>query len=128
MPLQVMQSESYVGLSPYARSLLYEIGMQYDGGNNGRLTATWAKLRNRGFRSKDTINKALRELVGSGLIVLTDRPYRLSKKPNRYALTFRRIDWVGTRPEGVDDWPKVSSVTILNTWKEKKQLERVAGQ
>lgn len=70
-PLRVLSSVSLANLSPYAAKLLFDICSQYKYGKNGDLSAAWTLMQKRGWRSKDTLNKALKELCASGLIVLT---------------------------------------------------------
>lgn len=84
-------SESYLALSHTARSLLVEIAMQFMGTNNGQLLAGQAKLRERGWRSADTLHRAKAELIKHEFIFETVKGGR----PNRaswYAVTWWRLD------------------------------------
>jgi hypothetical protein len=44
---------------------------QYQGNNNGDFCAAWTMMSKRGWRSRDTLCKALKELVVNGWIVQT---------------------------------------------------------
>lgn len=72
LPVGVLQSQALANLSPYACKLLLDIASQWRLGWNGDSSTAFEKvLRVRGWRSKTTLHKALRELLASGLIVQT---------------------------------------------------------
>ena len=71
MPVAVLDSDNYKALSFKSRALLLDMGAQYRGYNNGDLAAAWSMLRCRGWKSKDTLQRALRELLDAGMIELT---------------------------------------------------------
>ena len=91
LPVSVLHSQAYAGLSPYAAKLLLDIGSQYRGDNNGDLSAAWKLMKPKGWRSEATLNKAKRELLQAGFIVET----RIGRRPNLctlYALTWLALD------------------------------------
>lgn len=91
LPWSVLDCPAYRELSHPARGLLLELARQYVRDNNGRLLASRAHLAARGWRSNDTISRALRELLAAGFICQTAQGHR----PNRaswYALTWFRLD------------------------------------
>ena len=91
MPWTVLDSPAYARLSHPARSLLTEIARQWVRDNNGRLLASAAYLKTRGWNSVDVITRAKRELLKSGFIHETVKGHR----PNRaswYAVTWRILD------------------------------------
>lgn len=90
MPVEVLDSPNYCGLSFKARALLFDMGAQYRGNNNGDLAAPWSWMEKRGWKSKDTLHRALVELLAAGMIVLT-RQGGLHC-PNLYAVTWLGID------------------------------------
>lgn len=67
----VLDSPSFIGLSLKARALLLDLGAQFRGHNNGDLAAAWSVMRARGWKSKDTLRRALLELLAAGLIEQT---------------------------------------------------------
>ena len=71
LPVEVLDSPAYCGLSFKARALLMDLGAQFRGHNNGDFTAAWTQMRPRGWKSKDTLRRALLELLEAGLIELT---------------------------------------------------------
>ena len=77
-------------LSTAARALLVDLAMQYDGSNNGDLTAALSVLSAYGWNSKGSLNDALVELVALGFLAVTRRGGR--KIPSLYALTWHGID------------------------------------
>lgn len=92
LPYAVLTSAAYLSLSPHGIKLLIDLGVQYNGSNNGDLSAAWKLMRPRGWRSEETLAKAKRELLQTQLIVETRKGWR----PNRaslYALTFFALDY-----------------------------------
>lgn len=91
LPWQVMDSKVYLTLSHPAKSLLLEIARQYSKDNNGRLLASRAHLKKRGWNSSDTIYRALRELIEAKLIHQTVMGHR-PNKASWFALTWYHLD------------------------------------
>lgn len=89
-PHAVMESPNYRALSPHARMLLNDLGLQFRGTNNGDLSAAWKLMQPRGWRSRDTLGRALAELLHFGLIEKT-RQGGLNHC-SLFALTWRSID------------------------------------
>lgn len=69
LPRVCLQSKSFARLTPHALKLLFDLMAQYNGFNNGDLSAAWRLMQPRGWKSRDTLGKALHELLeGSWLI------------------------------------------------------------
>lgn len=90
IPIVCMDHPNYTALGNSAIRLLLEFARQYNGRNNGDLCCAWALMRERGWRSKATVDRACRELVSRGWIERTRQGGR--NQPNLYALTFYAID------------------------------------
>lgn len=90
IPIHVMESPNYCQIGAWESRLLLEFAMQYNGSNNGDLSATFSRLKNRGWKSKGTLNKALRTLELYGFIERT----RMGGKHrcSLYAITWQPID------------------------------------
>lgn len=113
--LDVLRSSALALLSPYASKLLLDIASQWSLGRNGDASVAFEKvLRERGWRSKATLHKALKELVASGLIVQT-RQGSLHKC-SLYALGWLAIDECGGKLDvqptvgPLDYWRNVAPV------------------
>jgi len=91
LPWAVVDSPAYMGLSHPAKALLIEIDRQYVRDNNGRLIATRAYLKKRGWKSQDVVTRALRELLDAKLIHQTVQGHR-PNKASWFAVTYRRLD------------------------------------
>lgn len=95
LPIRVIDSPAYLSLSWSARALLVDIGRQYKGpgSNNGALMATFKLMKDRGWRSTSTLQKAKDELLDTGLIIET----RMGGKhlPALYAVSWKPIDECG---------------------------------
>lgn len=99
LPWSVLDCPAYASLSHAARSLLMEIARQFVKDNNGRLLASGAYLRKRGWKSADVITRAKRELLAAGFIFETV----MGQRPNKaswYAVTWQRLDKLKGYDEG----------------------------
>lgn len=94
IPFVVLKCEDYRNLKPYAAKLLNLMLMQYNGNNNGDLSAAWSTMSAYGFRSKGTLNRSINALLDAGLIIRTRESY--FQHPNNqcalYAVTWKAID------------------------------------
>ena len=91
LPWCVLDCSAYKKLSHPARSLLMEIARQFVRDNNGRLLASSAYLKKRGWNSTDVITRAKRELLDAGFIHETVKGHR-PNKASWYAITWRTLD------------------------------------
>ena len=108
IPWRVVDSSAYMGLSHPAKALLFEIARQFARDNNGRLLASRAYLKPRGWNSADTISRALRELLNAGLIHQTVQGHR-PNKASWYAVTWRTLDRISGYDAGAVESFKRSS-------------------
>ncbi len=90
LPHCLLESQVYIGLSAHAIKLLNDLLAQFKGFNNGDLCLAWSIMEKRGWKSRDTLNNARKELLDVELILVARRGDR--KRPNLYALTFFAID------------------------------------
>lgn len=93
LPHAVMASPAYLRLSHHAVALLNNLGAQYRGRNNGDLSAAWSVMQALGWKSRDTLRKALEELLAAGLIEKTRQGGK--RVCCLYALTWHPIDECG---------------------------------
>lgn len=91
LPWSVLDSAAYAALSHTARSLLIAFARQYCRDNNGRLLASSAYLKKRGWNSSDVITRAKNELVSGGFIHQTVMGHR-PNKASWYAVTWQTLD------------------------------------
>jgi hypothetical protein len=91
LPLVMLRSKSFAGLSSKALKLLLDVTAQFNGyGNNGALSVSWTLMRERGWKSRDTLHTALRELLAGDWLVLTRQGGR--HRCSLYGLTFYKLD------------------------------------
>lgn len=90
IPYQCVIHDNYISLSVNARSLLLEFCFQYNGYNNGDLSASFKTMQERGWCSKGTLARALKELREKGWIIISRFGGR--NRCHLYALTFKSID------------------------------------
>ena len=90
LPHAVIRSHSFKRLSPYAVKLMFDLLAQYNCFNNGDLSPAWTLMQPNGWRSKETLNKALKELLAGGWLELTRQGGR--RVASLYAVTFYAVD------------------------------------
>lgn len=114
-PVSLITHPAFSKLSGNGFKLLGAMLCGYVGNNNGHLVATHSQMRRFGFSSKDSLSRAIRELLAYGLIVRTRTQVRRS--PALYALTWLPINapqpgapydaGVASTVEAGDDWRHV---------------------
>lgn len=122
VPHAIYRCNNYVQLSMMARALLDEFILQYNGSNNGDLSAVWGDLSARGWKSKTTVNKYLDELIHYGFIVRVQQGginIGGKQRPNLYAVTWHSIDKI-TYSDGFGGKCAFKVGEQLGTWKEKR--------
>jgi hypothetical protein len=100
LPWAVLDSAAYQALGHPAKALLLEFARQYVRDNNGRLLASMAYLKDRGWRSNDVINRAKKELLEAGFIHETAKGQR-PNKASWYAVTWAALDRIPGYDTGV---------------------------
>ncbi|MEO6117848.1 MAG: hypothetical protein ABIP37_02120 [Methylotenera sp.] len=94
----VLRSKVYANLSSHAVKLLNDLLCQYRGTNNGDLSAPFSTMqRDRGWKSKGTLARAIKELIESGLIEVSRQGGR--HKCSLFAVTFYAVDECGGKLE-----------------------------
>lgn len=87
LPYVVLDSPAYASLGYPARALLFDMARQLGTENNGRLLASRACLKKRGWTSNDVIGRALKQLIAEGLVFQTVKGHR-PNKASWYAVTW----------------------------------------
>jgi hypothetical protein len=108
-PRNFIGSTACANLSPLATKLLMTLLAQFGRSafRNGDLTTAWAVMKRYGWRSKDSLASAQKELLAAGVLHLTRQGGR--KRPSLWALT----PWpVNCDPSKIDP----GSQTYVTTW------------
>lgn len=94
IPKVVIQTEDYSSLTASALKLLWALAYQFNGKNNGDLTAALSVVKRFGFnsRSNDTLNNAKEQLINHRLIMETRAGTFTNRLCSLYALTWLPID------------------------------------
>ena len=91
IPSEVLNSAAYKDLSYSARAILVEMLHFYRGNNNGSIYIAAKTVINRGL-SKNTMTKAVKELIAHGFIYQTRRGGSLSGVCSLFAITWKPIN------------------------------------
>ncbi len=86
----VLASQAVINLSAYGTKLLVDLLSQYKGNNNGDLCAPYSILQKRGWCSKGTLSRAIKELLKAGLIEISRQGGR--HQCSLFAFTFYAVD------------------------------------
>jgi hypothetical protein len=112
LPHALINAKNFSSLSGNAVKLLIQVGGLYNGRNNGDLSATFSELQLKGWKSKETLNNALKELMYKGFIFKT-RQGRFPKTCSLYALTWKNLD----DSEKYD--PGIKQAFKIGAWKDE---------
>lgn len=107
----LMDSKNWMNAKPATKALVLELMRCHNGNNNGDLAATFQRLKQRGWRSQNTLNMAIKEAIHLNLIVKT-RQGGLHNTPCLYALT-----WEPIKPCNGKVDLETPSEKALDTWK-----------
>ena len=119
LPHVVLRSSGFKSLSSHAVKLLIDLISQYLGSNNGDFCAPFSLMKkDRGWKSKGTLNRAIKELVESGFVEVSRQGGR--HKCSLYAVTFYAVD----ECSGKIDIRATSKPTSL--WKKNEPLPDIS--
>lgn len=90
LPHHILNSSQFCNLSAIAVKFLIDLVAQYKGYNNGDLCPAWGLMKDRGWKSRDTLFRAQCQLEEAGFIERTRQGGRNSA--NLFAITWRGID------------------------------------
>ena len=115
LPHEVLNHQNFTGLSGNAVKLLLDLYSQYRGKNNGDLSAPWSRMSKRGWRSKGTLHRAIKELLTFGWIKISR--YGGLNRCSLYAVTFKAVDECGGKLDipstqtAPGDWNEIKNAT-----------------
>lgn len=94
-PFEMLECLNYARLTIRGKALLLDLRTQFTGSQNGNIDATWSRLSKQDcWKSKETLNLAIQELLHYGFITRTRRGKRIGGKhyPSLYALSWEPIN------------------------------------
>jgi hypothetical protein len=97
IPIVLLQHPNYRRMSYAAKAVLWDICSDYNGSNNGYLSAEWSKFKNYGWGSHHTMRDAIAEVIYYGWLVQTQVGGR-DHRPNLFGLTWRKLNRRTTQP------------------------------
>lgn len=120
LPHAILESEEYASLSMPAVKLLLDLFAQYRGKNNGDFAAAWSVMSRRGWRSRDTLRRALEELIEKGWIIKTRQGGK--RICCLYGVTWKGIDDCGGKLDhpptrtAPGTWKKIRNTPAVSLW------------
>lgn len=118
LPHSVFKSIHYKRLRSPEAKLLIDICLQYNGYNNGTLSACHTLMKEYGW-AKSSLYRAFNKLVHAGFIVVTRQGIKQRGYPTLVAITWLGID--EARKNVVYDDRIFPNRTPLNYWCKRKQ-------
>lgn len=133
IPFSVLNHPNYMLLTPLAVKMLIDLASQLkfkDGGttNNGNLCRAFTVMKERGWRSEASIQRAIEELLYYGFITPTKQG-GLWIGPSLYAVTWYAIDECGGKLEVAstdtpsEDWKASRKKYVIPKKKGNSQLK-----
>ena len=118
LPHQVIRSPQFAALPATSVKALCGLLAQYRGNNNGDLTAALSIMQQYGWTSRDTLKRALDDLLAAGFIIVT------RKGGNRiarlYAVTFFAVDDYGDKFD-----PDIKATAAApGNWRQRDPLKK----
>ncbi len=96
IPVTLLNHPNFKRLSPHATKLLFDLGRQFGGYNNGYLHAGWGRMRKEGWNSQHTLRKATLELEHYRILVRTRQGGK--NLATLHGFTFRRVSPLKGKP------------------------------
>ena len=91
IPRYVVNSESWAKLKAPEVKLLVDVYLQYNGYNNGNLSACHTLMKKRGW-AKSSLYRSFKKLIYSGFLVVTRQGMKVRGMPTLVAITWYGID------------------------------------
>lgn len=129
IPYNVANSHQFAELSYRAKSLILDLLLQYNGHNNGSLSACHTLMKNRGW-PKASLYRTVKELVYAGFIVVTRQGWKQRGRPTLLAITWNGIDEAKIEyDEGIKPSPIPLSYWCKhpNCWRDEQRLTVMDG-
>lgn len=89
LPHVILESQEWATLTAFEVKLLMDVYGQFNGKNNGALSAAWTLLRLRGWRSESTLSRALTGLLDKRFLIKTRQGGK--HRCSFFAVTWREI-------------------------------------
>jgi hypothetical protein len=116
----MIRSDAFRSLSAYGVKAVVDVSSEYDGKNNGNLSAAWSVMKDRGWNSKSTLWAALKEAVEKGFLKVA-RPGNKHHVCTLYAITWKPVDecggihWITVETLPTNDWKAAQKEADMRT-------------
>ena len=112
VPYTILKSAAWRSLSGAAIKVWFELHTRFNGGNNGKLTLSFAEASEALGLGKATVQRAYKELVSKGFLELMIEGNWYNRRAHQWRLTTKPMN-VGKMKKGAtNDW---------RSWRPKKQ-------
>lgn len=91
IPFSVAKTKPFIDLRAPEVKLLVDLLLQYNGNNNGMLSACHTLMKERGW-PKSSLHRSLNNLLHAGFLVVTRQGWKVRGKATLLAITWEGID------------------------------------
>ncbi|MDU8942382.1 helix-turn-helix domain-containing protein [Ovoidimarina sediminis] len=106
MPYALLKSPAWRSLSGAAIKVYFELHARFNGGNNGRITLSYAEAAEALGMGKATVQRAYNELVEHGLLALEEPGNWYHRRAHEWRLTTKQMQRVRDAEPATNDWRK----------------------
>lgn len=104
LPYAQLRSPAWRSLSGAAVRLWLELHTRYNGGNNGRLTLSFAEAGEALGMGKATVQRAYQELVERGFLALEKEGSWYHRRAHEWRLTTKPMQGLKGKTPPTNDW------------------------
>ncbi|SLN34494.1 hypothetical protein ROA7450_01555 [Roseovarius albus] len=104
VPYAMIKSEAWRSLSGTAMRLWFELHCRYNGGNNGRLTLSYAEAADLLGIGKASAQRAYQELVEKGFLAMEQEGNWYHRRAHQWRLTTKPMQRAKGRETPTQDW------------------------
>ena len=104
LPYGQIKSPAWRSLSGSAVKLWLELHSRYNGGNNGRLTLSYAEAAENLGMGKASVQRAYRELVEHGFLALEKKGNWYHRRAHEWRLTTKPMQHARGRESATNEW------------------------
>jgi len=112
LPYAQLKSDAWRSLSGNAVRVWLELHTRYHGGNNGKLTLSYAEAGETLGMGKATVQRAYGELVAKGFLVLEHEGNWYNRRAHEWRLTTKPMHRPKGRELPTNDWRQFKHKTV----------------
>lgn len=110
LPYAQLKSEAWRSMSGAALKVYFELHTRYNGGNNGKLTLSYAEAAEALGMGKATVKRAYEELVEHGLLAMQKEGNWYHRRAHEWRLTTKPMQGAKGKVPATNEWRNFSKM------------------